>query len=249
MSEPTVSTTTERLYQRLPEVYRTRDAENGWAFKKWLDGIGSRLDELDTLRARFTYVKPNDRRNWEAAGSPLNTYDRDPALEDPEIGFDPVYATSDLLDGRTADAAWLPWIGQLVGSDLSTSYTDVERRNNVVYAFLGYRAGSRASLRNAVLEELTGTKYLQVFDHSKVVGLSSVEPGTEWEVTLVTKPSETPGGADIVGTIERKGAKPAGVKLYHFAYTIIWNDFEARFTTWNDIEAMASWDELEATTI
>lgn len=246
MPEPTMSVTTERLYARLPEAYRRLDADNGWTFKQWLDGIGNELNTIDTFRARFTHIQPNAMDDWMVAATPLNTYERDPALEDPDIGFAPIYDTSDLIDGRTADAAWLPWIGQLVGSDLTTSYTDVERRNNVVYAFLGYRAGSRSSLRNSVLEELTGTKYLQVLDHSKVVGVSSIEPGTEWEVVLVTKPSETPGGADIVGTIERKGAKPAGVKLYHYAHVISWDALEATFPTWNALDAVTSWDVIEA---
>ena len=231
MAAPTVSVTAQRLYDRLPDVYRKLDEQNNWAFLLWIDGVVNSLDDVDTLRNQFMYLPGDERDAFVSWETPHNDYGA-------------TYDTSTLLDGEQAASEWLPWLMLLVGADVTRLYTDDERRNAIVNPFAGYQAGSRESLRQAVLELLTGTKYLAVYDHTKVVG-ASMQAGTEWEVTIVTKAGETPAG-DLVATIIRKGAKPAGIMLYTLPYSISWASFQTTFPNWAAIEAAGNWQTLEA---
>jgi hypothetical protein len=244
MPEPTFSTTTERIYKRLPETYRVLDAQNDWVFKRWISGIGEEMGVIDTTAARNQFVNSADRPDFLTGLTPYTTYERPVGLEDEDRGYLPIHSTADLLDGRTANNEWLDWLALIVGTDITKAYTEEERRNAVIFAFNGYKAGSRDSLRDAVLDVLTGAKFLDIQNSMRSNG-TNAEAGTMWEILLITKPEETPPLATISETIERKGAKPAGVKLYHISYNIIWSLFETEFPTWTAIEAAGSWSTLQ----
>jgi hypothetical protein len=245
MSEPKYSVTTERIYNRLPEAYRTLDSQNDWQFKKYISSIGDQLNDIDLLVARFQFVPPDERVDYYASLNEFNTYERPAGIEDPNIGFAPIAETCDLLDARTADPAWFPFIAQLVGADLSTLSDDDEKQDALANNYLGFRVGSRASVEDAVKRVLTGTKYSRVYPHRDGAGGSISSPGTQWDILIVTKEVETPIGIDIVDEVTKKGVKPAGVVLHHISYNIVWSIIESVFDTWDKIDATLSWSNFE----
>lgn len=150
--------------------------------------------------------------------------------------------TSDLVDPDYAADAWLDWLGQLVGLELDPSLSKAERRDAVRFASAGWRAGTTAGMEDAARSELTGTKYVKIYDHSASAG--AVGAGTQWDVLVVTRPTETPAAAGVLAAINRKKAKPAGVILYWDAYEASWDvmtQAPAR-DTWTEIEALGSWE-------
>ncbi len=248
MSEPTYSTSTERIYKRLPEAYRILDAQNDWHFKKYISSISDQLNDVDTLVARLEYILPENRVDYYNSLTAYNTYVRPAGIEDPVYGFDPIGETSDLLDGRTADETWLPYIAQLIGASVTTLDTEDEKRDAVILNYLGFRAGSREALEDSAKRVLTGTKYVRVYPHRDGAGGSIFSVGTQWDILIVTRPEETPSPEDIELEIVRKGAKPAGVILHHIAYTLTWEILESALPTWTAVETAASWDILETGT-
>lgn len=245
MPEPIYGTTTERIYLRIPEFYRTLDSQNEWYLKKYISSIGDELNEVDTLLARIEFIPPEDRAEYYASLGPLSTYERPAGIEDPALGFEPIGLTSDLLDGRTANTEWLPYLGQLIGSDILSLPTEAERRDAVIYNYLGFRAGSRAALEDAAKRVLTGSKYVRVYPHRDGAGGSIFAEGTQWDILIITKTEETPSPEDIEDEILRKGAKPAGVVLHHIAYALTWEVLEASFPNWAALEAAGSWNNIE----
>jgi len=247
MSEPVYSVTAERMYRRLPETYRVLDAQNDWQFKKYISAIADQLNDIDVLVARLAYFSDDQWADYLLTQNPYNTYERPAGIEDPTYGWAEISRTSDLLDGRTADAAWLPYIGQLVGANVIFLPTEAARRDAVVHNYLGFRAGSTAALEAATLSVLTGTKYVRIYPHRDGLAGSTTHEGTEWDILIITKAGETPGGASsITDAITNKGAKPAGVVVHCITYSITWTSIEATFNTWTKIENALSWDNLES---
>lgn len=244
MTEPTYSVTTERLYSRLPEFYRTFDAQNDYHFKKYISSIADVLGNIDELVARIEYVPPSDWYDYQQSLDEYNTYSRPAGLENSELGFVPVGATSDLLDGRTANASWLPYIGQLIGAEVG-KLSEAEQRAAVVNNYLGFRAGSREALEYATKTLLTGTQFVRIYPHRDGAFGSITSEGTEWDILIVTKEDETPVGIDIAEIIDSRGAKPAGVVLHHISYAITWTILVATFPTWEELEVAGSWGNIE----
>lgn len=161
MTEPVFDESTQRLYDYLPDTYRSEDNEQNWLLKKWLTGIGVQIDEIQTLLDRFSYVPPEDG---------------------------PGYRTSDLVDPDTADAAWLPWLAQLVGMKLDTSLTVPNQRIAVKNSILGLKAGSKAAMAAAAATVLVGSKEVTIYDHSDG---SNFGGASQWDMTVVTNDTET----------------------------------------------------------
>jgi hypothetical protein len=139
MTEPIYTDTTERLYQSLPECFRTEDESTNWTLKKFLSSMGDQLDVIDTLTDRYTYVPPEEG---------------------------PGYRTSDLVDPEVAEAPWMPWLAQLVGVALDTSLPLPEQRATIANSILGIKAGSKAAIAAAAGTVLSGSKEVKVYDHS-----------------------------------------------------------------------------------
>ena len=254
MTEPTYNTTTERLYKRLPEIYRILDATTNtyentanvdYPFKTFLSGIIDILGEIDTTVERLKYVTPENRNEYASASNIYNTYVRPAGLEDAALGYLPLNETSDLFDGRTADEEWLPWLGKLIGVKADPNEAESVKRDKVIFAYEGFKAGSKQSMGNAVKEVLSGSKFTRVFDHSTVVSGFLTPSASEWDVVIMTKTPETPAGFDLAATVIAKGAKPAGVVLYYLAYTLYWDALESALANWTAIEATLNWDTLE----
>lgn len=126
----------ERLYDALPDHYRSADEPAGFPLYRWLAGVVGQLGEIDALIDGIDYddTVPGD--------------------------------TSTLADPQVAPVAWLPWIAQLVGVRLSADLTEQQARDAVQFASSGWRAGTKQAIADAARSELTDTKYAVVYDHS-----------------------------------------------------------------------------------
>lgn len=216
MTRPDVAELTDRLYGRLPELYRLGDARqddgpDGWPLLRWLSLTVDQAAEVDVLADRF-----------------------DPAVD----------GTSDLVDPDTAEAAWLPWLGQLVGAKLSPNLTEAETRDAIANPASGWLAGTKPALAAAARTALTGSRYAEVLDHS--VTLAEAGEAGVFDVLLVTRTSETPDLAAVLDAVVAKGGKPAGVVLHHEAYEATWETLEATYPTWSDLEGR-TWRTIEET--
>jgi P2-related tail formation protein len=151
--------------------------------------------------------------------------------------------STDLTDPLEADDLWLDWLAQAVGVQLQPAMSEAERRNAVAFSSSGWRAGTKQAIKDAAKPALTGTQFVEVYDHSTDVSVRGA--AGEFDVLLVTRGTETPDVAEVLATIVRQHAKPAGVKLYHRAYDTSWNTVTATYPTWNAIEAAGSWDRIQ----
>lgn len=159
MAEPIYDTTMEDLWSRLPDHFRRMDALNDWQLKKYLNVIASQLQATDDLIERLDYDSVN------AGGT----------------GFE----TSDLVDPDTADARWLPWLGQLFGVYVRGKGQESDR-DQVIQAASGFNAGTPAAIEAAAKDVLVGSKFAKVYKRTTNSGV-----GTFWDLLLVTIDSET----------------------------------------------------------
>lgn len=158
----------------------------------------------------------------------------------PQDGPELMDLHSDLVDPDQADAAWLPWLAQLVGVHFDYLLTEAQKRERIRAAIGGVRAGTKAAIIQAAQAVLTGTKTVYVYPFSNVV--SGINAGTQWEVLILTLSAETV--SDVITAVVNAGAKPAGVKLYHTTYGANWNTVEATYPTWADWE-LKTWEQVE----
>lgn len=216
MAAPIYSLTTERMYARLPEFIRLADIRHDYFLKTYLSAFGDQMGRIDQIIARLDYMSVSD-------GGPVG-------------------GTSDLVDPDTADEAWLSWLAQLVGVTIPAGLNLQEKRDAVRFASSGWKAGTKRAVADAAKSELTGTRHAEVYDHSTV---GSIGTGSEWDVLIVTRGTETPSGAAVVAAVTRKRAKPAGVVLHHRAYTASW-EMSFRDSAGSTPGKYASWGALEA---
>lgn len=233
---PYMTELVNRLYQRLPEVYRRMDAaDSTWTFKRYLGAAMNQagvIDDTVTRIAGENPVGPAAPEPWALTGDELESWrtarrSRPSALADPD----------------QADAAWLAWLAQLVGAPLNPAASEAEQRDTIRYATSGWRAGTRQAIADAAHTALTGSKFARVMPHTKVVD-GGITGGGVWDITVVTRTQETPDPGAVMGAILRKGVKPAGAVLYVADYGSTWDLIEAHYPTWADIDA-ATWDEME----
>lgn len=213
MARPAVHATTELLYATLPEVYRTHDEDrpdgpDGYPLLRFLDLIGEQFGEVRDVIERADYY----------------------ARDDGGVVGD----TSDLADPATADAAWLPWLAQLVGANVERLST-AAMRDAIPAAF---QAGSAPAIRTAARTALTGTKTVTVHRHYQ---------GDIWRVEVRVRASELVSNtAAVLAAILAADVKPAGVELVITTVEVQWDTLEAQRPTWNDIDG-STWTELEET--
>jgi hypothetical protein len=233
---PQMSVLADRLYSRLPEVYRTMDARDStWPLKRYIAGmltVAGQLDDTTEAIDGERPVGPAQPEPWALHPDELDAWraarrSRPSALGDPQ----------------QAEAAWLPWLAQLVGAVLDPAATEAERRDTIQYATSGWRGGTRSAIADAARSALTGTKFVRVLVHTKVVG-SAPADGTPWEITIVTRTSETPDPDAVLGAVLRKGVKPAGAVLYHYPFAVSWAQRAAAYPTWAS-RLGVSWTQLQ----
>lgn len=234
---PYMSTLVDRLYQRLPEVYRTMDASGSdWPLKRYLGGM---LDTAGAVADTFTAIRgdfpagPDSPQPWALPAGDLavwqaNRLNRPSALGDP----------------YQADPRWLSWMAQLVGAPLNPGASVQEQRDTIAFATSGWRGGTRQAIADAARTALTGSMYAQVVPHTIPTDSGGVQAGGIWDITIVTRDSETPDPAAVLDAVLRKGVKPAGAVLHHAGYSASWSQIEAVFPTWADWNA-ATWAQIE----
>lgn len=240
MSEPVFSVTTERLYDKLPDLYRETDALNDYQFKKYIASIADSLGEIDLLVERFRYrsqIELEMRRRYAQRYTVYTHASRE--INAPALG-----STSDLVDPTAADAKWLPWLAQLVGVEIDPNEPTAFNRDSIRYASSGFRAGSKNALETAVRKVLTGSKYALAMPHTKVNESGSIVSGTVWDITILTRAQESPSSFTVLQAVNKDTLKPAGVKLYHRTYTASWDALEASMPYWRDWNS-ATWDLIE----
>lgn len=232
--EPVVSPAAQRLWDRLPRTYRTMDAgQPDWPFKRFLAALATfpaELDELTELLRGSRPLGPAKPEPWDLDPDQLARWrevraDRNSALTDPDL----------------ADPSWLPWLAQMLGVALHPQSGLAERRDTLRFATSGYRGGTTAALADAARPALTGSRYVDV--QRGITGSGAA--GSMWDIAILTRTSETPGGGQsVLDSIVRQGAKPAGVRLHHRTFGTSWDQLEARYPTWTDWENR-TWDQLE----
>lgn len=158
--QPIFDDSTEYIYNRLPEHFRKADAGQNYALKKYLTGTASTLNKVEQLIQRFDFTPIDD------GGSPDDT--------------------SDLVDPKTADLEWLPWLAQLLGVSLSSTVVDEETRNEIINATNGYKAGTNDAIIAAVQSELVGSKSVKLTKR-----MTSTTSGGPWDLQISTLQSET----------------------------------------------------------
>lgn len=235
---PFMSLLVDRLYHRLPEVYRTMDAVGSdWPFKRYLGGVldlAGQIDQTIVDIAGDRPVGPATPEPWSLSSVDLADWRTSRATRPSALG-DPVQAP----------AAWLPWMAQMVGAPLDPAATEQERRDTILYATSGWRGGTRAAIADAAKSVLTGSKYARVIPHYKAAVGGGIEPGAVWDIVIVTLTAETPDPNEVLGAVLRKGVKPAGAVLSHSSYQATWDQIEAIFPQWRDWEAAGSWDAIQ----
>jgi hypothetical protein len=134
--------------------------------------------------------------------------------------------TSELTDPAFADTAWLPWLGQLVGLDVTVLDRDI-----VTNGAAGWQVGRREALRSAVARVFTGGGSFSIYTHS-TAAVGARGTATQWDLLLITRGSETPNPAAVL--VAASTVKPAGVKLYHRTYQAPWSEYNAlTWAGWN----------------
>lgn len=238
-NEPHYSVTTERVYDRLPDVYRETDADQDYVFKKYISSVVDSLGDVFLLIERFRYRSQIELEMRKRYSQRHTTYTH----EDRYVNAPPLGSTSDIVDPMSADKSWLPWLGQLVGVRINPNDPEYDQRDSIYYASSGYRAGSKDALEKAARSVLSGSRYAVALPHTKVVS-GQLVAGTVWDLTLLTRADESPDSLFVLNAVNKDNLKPAGVLLYHRTYTASWDALEAALPYWQDWNT-ATWGEIE----
>ena len=175
-----VSTTTGRLYSRLPGCYRDADAAIG-------------ADPTDNYGSVASYGAGNyDQLIPSQDARPLlrwlaSLVDEAGAIESVIDRCTPAMSSA-LTDPQLADVAWLPWLAQMVGLTLGPQVTPGAAQQAIALALTGPQTGTRPAIEAAVAPYLTGTQTVTVTDHYG---------GDAWTIQVGTLASETP--ASVAG--------------------------------------------------
>lgn len=236
---PEVNLVAARIFDRLPQAYRVADAHGGYPLRLYIEAVTARLGDVQVVIDRITGqrpVGPASPEPWSLHPDMVEDYRANRVMRISELG-----------DPLTADAAWLPWLVQLVGGTLDPAASVAEQRDTVRYATSGWKAGTRDSIQNAARSALIGSQYAKVIPHQ----LADGNPGQWYDVVVVTRSSETPDVSAVLGAVLRKGVKPAGVVLRHRPVGTTWNQIEALRPTWddweNDDQGAVTWNRWEET--
>lgn len=235
---PYMSTLVDRMWDRLPEIHRRMDAaDSTWTFKRYLGGVLHYVGGIDATITAILGERPIGPASPQPWGLPPDEMERWLSNR--------VTRPSALGDPTQAQTAWLPWLAQLVGARLDPAATDAEHRDTIRYATSGWRGGTRGAIEDAARSALTGTRFVRAVPHAVPNANGGIDPGTVWDITIVTRTAETPDPDAVLGAVLRKGVKPAGAVLYHTPYQATWDQVEAILPTWADWEAAGTWTTIE----
>lgn len=240
MTEPTppaVSTFADRLYGRLPEVYRRMDVDQAWLLKRYIDAVTGTAGLAEAMVDRIQGSRPAG----PASPVPWGLVNADELARWVQAR---TAHPSELGDPQLADEAWLPWLASLVGAQLDPAATLAEKRDTIQFATSGWRAGTRGAIADAARSALEGSRYATVMVHTKV-SAGALVTGSMWDITVVTRGSETPDPNAVLGAVLRKGVKPAGAVLHAHTFSAGWDTVEALFPTWDPDWEQSWWTQIE----
>lgn len=203
----------------------------GYPLKKFISAYGDRMGEIDKLVARLTYLPADVRSEAELYG-----------LDLPGRSV-PLGATSDLVDARTADNEWMPWIGQILGID-TRDVSAEELRVAISSGLTGMISGTRRAIASSVRAIMTGdmqSRSVRIYPHT--ISLDAVGEASEWDLLVVTPVEQGLTEEQVRDAVERAGAKPAGVVIHHVSKSTTWADLHAKLPTW------AMWNDKKWETI
>jgi hypothetical protein len=249
--EPIFHPFVERFYERLPQVWRVMDARQEWTLKRWLAGMCAASCDMDDMLYEMWGSRPVGPIRATPYPAGMSSAELQAWLDARQS------RPSGLGDPAVARPAWLPWMAQLAGVALPPGIPISEQRDAIRYATSGWHAGNSASISAAARSALRSSKFSRVIPGWRPDERESGRKSTQWDVTIITRTSETPSPQAVLDAIISKGVKPAGVFLYHAAYEAPWQVIEALRPTWLDWERTrnldgetfhdTTWTELEET--
>lgn len=154
----------------------------------------------------------------------------------------PLGATSDLVDPRTANTEWLPWLSQFAGHSINHFATLEDARQAFSDTETNFAAGTIGAIQNAVAAVLTGSKTVRVFPMTSDPAHRG--EGTQWDVSIVTRTSESPDISMMEEAVARRNAKPAGVVFHFHKHQSTWDAVELDNPTW-DVWDRKTWTQIE----
>lgn len=184
-----------------------------------------------------SYLPTQNPASLVGIGSGYNVEDVPDRPDDLPLG-----ATSDLVDPRTANSEWLPWIAQFLGQDL-LGYPSLDDFRTAAVQNTGLHAvGSIDSIIQALTPVLTGARSVRVFPATKTA--DAVGKATQWDILVMTRTSESPADSVMLDAIVRRGVKPAGVQIHFASHQSSWDAVELANPTWN-VWDKKNWAQIE----
>lgn len=249
VAAPAFSATTMRLYQQLPDMYRSADvtagtAPNDYPLLRWLACLVDQGGDLEALVDSF---------------------------QDP--------TASALTDPMLADEAWLPWLASATGTKLSPGMSAADQRTAIASSAGGFYAGTKASMIAVARGQLTGGKSVELVDHvdgdmwqMQIITRPSETPQPSKVVSAIVDAGCKPAGVNLIqlyyeaswDTIEAaypnwnaiEAAASHDPLLLPGTWGVIeetqprggtasWDTIETRYLNWTQIETAGSWAAIE----
>lgn len=184
----------------------------------------------------INYTPPVNPGQYLSVASGYNAED----VPDRPAGL-PLGATSDLVDPRTANSEWLPWLSQFVGKNIS-QFSSLESARSAMASGTSFSAGTIGAIQDAVQAVLGGTKTVRIFPMT--TDLSKVGEATQWDISIVTRTSESPDISVMEEAVRLRNAKPAGVVFHFHKHQSTWDVVELANPTW-DVWDTRTWTQVE----
>lgn len=167
-------------------------------------------------------------------------YNREDVPDRPDDA--PLGSTSDLVDPRTANTEWLPWLSQFAGHNINHFSSLEEARNAFASTESNFAAGTIGAIQNAVGAVLTGTRTVRVFPMT--TRLDQVGQASQWDIAIVTRTSESPDVSVMEEAVSLRNAKPVGVVFHFFKHQSTWDAVELAYPTWTEWDKR-NWTQIE----
>lgn len=195
---------------------------------------GTRQEHIEH---RLAYSPPVSVPMSVSVGQGYNEEDVPDRPDDAPLG-----TTSDLVDPRTANTEWLPWLSQFAGHNINHFTSLEDARDAFATTESNFAAGTIGAIQSAVGTVLEGTKTVRVFPMT--TRLDQIGQATQWDVSIVTRTSESPDISVMEDAVVKRNAKPAGVVFHFHKHQSTWDAVELANPTW-DIFDTRDWIGIE----